>query len=66
MNVFQNSDTFEKCLRFSFHAIGNVVTVGVAVFLILAWILMSPLLRFGTYLGDLYRTRLNPKMKRWL
>ena len=56
-----NSNTFQKCRRFSFQDVGNTVTAGVAAVLILAWILTSPFLRLGAYLGDLYRARLHQK-----
>lgn len=37
--------------------IGYVLMIGVATFLILAWILTSPLMRWGVFLGDRYRKR---------
>jgi hypothetical protein len=55
MNVYQNSDTFQKILRFGLQAIGDAIFLGFAVFFILAWLLTSPLLRLGDYLSDLYR-----------
>jgi hypothetical protein len=63
MNTLQHSDPFQKFLHFSFRALECVVTVGLGAFLILAWIVMSPLLRLGVYLSDLWRTRFNPKRR---
>jgi hypothetical protein len=57
MNAFQDSDPIQKRLRLGFHAIGNVVTVGMAVFLILVWILASPFLRLLVYLKDLFHAQ---------
>lgn len=34
-----------------------LLTAGVVVCLLLAWIMTEPLLRCGVYLGDLYRKR---------
>lgn len=66
MKTFQNSDTFQKFLNFSVRALECVLTVGLGAFLILAWIVTSPLLRLGVYLGDLRRTRFNPRKRGWL
>lgn len=63
--MVQHSDPFQKFLHFSFRALECAVTMGVGVFLILAWIVTSPLLRLSVYLSDLWRTRRNPK-KGWL
>ena len=63
MNTFQNSDALQRLLRFGFNATGYIVTAGLVLFLILAWILTAPLFRRGVYLGDLYRIRFDPKMK---
>ncbi len=65
MNTLQNSDLLQKFLNFSFRALECAATVGLGVFLILAWIVTSPLLRMGVYLSNLWRTRLNPKRKGW-
>jgi hypothetical protein len=61
MNFPRNPDAFEKFPRLVFRAFECVVTAVLGVFLILAWILASPLLRFGVYLSDLHRMRLNSK-----
>jgi len=59
MNVFQNSDAFQKFRHFGFQVVGYLTTVGLAAFLILAWILTAPFFRCGVYLSDLYHARLN-------
>ena len=66
MHTLQNSDPLQKFLHISFRALECVLTVGLGAFLILAWIVTSPLLRLGVYLSDLWRTRLNPKRRGWL
>jgi hypothetical protein len=55
MNALLHSDMFDKPLHFIFRVIRFVVTVGLGAFLILAFILTTPLLRLGVYLNDLYR-----------
>jgi len=52
MNAFKNSDAVQKLLGFGFQAIGYVVTISLAAFLILAWILTAPLFRLGVCLSD--------------
>ena len=63
MNVFRHFDSLQKLVRFGFRAIAYVLTIGLAAFLILAWILTDPLLHWGVYLSDLIRMRFNPTMK---
>jgi hypothetical protein len=65
MNPVQNTDSHQKFLHDSFPVFEGVVTVGVGVFLLLVWILMSPLLRLSVYLRDWWRTGINPKKKDW-
>lgn len=66
MNTFPNSDSFPKFLHSGFRAFECVFTVGLGAFLILAWIVASPLLRLGVYLSDSCYRRLNPKKRGWL
>jgi hypothetical protein len=47
MNIFQNSDMFQKLLQSGFEAIGYVLTAGLAVILILAWALTEPLFQLA-------------------
>jgi hypothetical protein len=42
MKNFQNSDVFQRFALFGLQATGSVVAVGIAVFLVLAWIVTSP------------------------
>jgi hypothetical protein len=63
MNIFQNSSTFQKLLGFGTAAVRCFTTAGLAMFLILAWILTEPLLRWGVHLSDSYGMRFDPKMK---
>jgi hypothetical protein len=43
MNNFKNSDFFPKLGQFSFHVIGYFFMAGLAVILVLAWVLTEPL-----------------------
>jgi hypothetical protein len=63
MNMFKNSGMFQKLLDFGFAAVRCVATAGLAMFLILAWILTESLFRRGVHLSDLYGVRFDPKMK---
>jgi hypothetical protein len=55
MNVFKDSDALQKFLQLNFQAFRCVVTIGLAVLFIMAFILTSPLFRLGVYLSDLCR-----------
>ena len=44
---FKHPDTFQKLLRDIFQVIGYIATVGLAAFLILAWMLTVPFFRLG-------------------
>jgi hypothetical protein len=63
MNLFENSNMFQKLARFSFQTAGYFLTIGLVMLLILAWILTEPLLRWCVHLSDLYRIRFVPKIK---
>jgi low affinity Fe/Cu permease len=52
MNHFQNSDAFQKLVRFGVQATGRVATIGLAVFLILAWALTGPLFGLGGWIAQ--------------
>jgi hypothetical protein len=56
MNIFQNSDVFQKLGRVSLHAIGYFFTAGLAVILVLAWVLTEPL--FQMVKQNAHRTKL--------
>jgi hypothetical protein len=43
MHYYKNSDYFQKLGRFSFHVIGYFFMAGLAVILVLAWVLTEPL-----------------------
>jgi hypothetical protein len=45
MKTLQDFDRRQKLAQFGIQAMGNVVTAGVVVFLVLAWVLTSPLIR---------------------
>jgi hypothetical protein len=63
MNALPNSGDGQKLARLSLAATGYVCTGGLAAFLILAWFLTAPLFHWLVYLGDLYHTRFNSKIK---
>lgn len=43
MNIFQNSDAFQKLVQSCFQVVGYVFMAGLAVILILVWALTEPL-----------------------
>jgi hypothetical protein len=45
MKTLQDFDRRQKFAEFGVQAMGNVITAGVVVFLVLAWVLTSPLIR---------------------
>ncbi len=46
VKTFQDFGARQKFARFSVQAVGNVVTAGVVIVLVLAWILTSPFFQF--------------------
>jgi hypothetical protein len=52
MKAFQNPDMFQKFAQFGVQATGSIVATGVVVFLVLAWLVTSPMIRLIDQLVD--------------
>lgn len=50
MNDIEKSEVFPKLVRFSFQAVGYIMTCGFVAILILAWALTEPLYELGQWI----------------
>ena len=57
----QHPAPLQKFLHYGLQALKCVINVVLGTFLVLAWVMASPLLRLAIYLADSRRTRLNSK-----
>jgi hypothetical protein len=53
----------QKLIQFGVQAAGNVVTIGVIVFLVVAWALSSPLIRLSDWLAGSRKEKLKTREK---
>jgi low affinity Fe/Cu permease len=52
MNTFRNSEMAEKTAQFVVQAVGNVVAIGVALLLVMAWVITGPFIQLGDRLAQ--------------
>jgi hypothetical protein len=58
---FQDFDMRQKIAQFGVQTAGNVVTVGVMIFLFLAWVLTSPLIQLFDQVAGKVKVKTNNK-----
>jgi hypothetical protein len=49
----------QKLAQFGIQTVGNMVTVGVVIFLVLAWMITSPLIQFIDRVGGTLKVKIN-------
>lgn len=59
IKAFRDFDMRQKLAQFGIQTVGNMVTVGVVIFLVLAWIITSPLIQLIDRVGGTLKVKTN-------